>query len=72
MIGRPMKKGALYYESRGEGYYGRWKYFVKYCENCEHKQGLTSEELDEFVESLPGGFSRTIKRLTRMRIVIPK
>ena len=48
------------------------KFTVGYCRKCGDKIGLTSDELREFAENMPGYFPDLLERMFKIRILLPK
>lgn len=69
--GRPAKLGSMYFERNEEFGISIRKFTIGYCE-CKKKIGLTSGELREFAQNMPGFMPDLVERLFRLRIMLPK
>jgi len=69
--GRPMQRGAMYFEQTPGGGTLR-KYCVSYCPDCKKKIGLTHQELEELDDLLPRKAKSILIRLLHARLVIPR
>ena len=69
--GRPQKLGGMYFIKHENGTSTR-KFCIGYCEKCGAKFGLTSWDLKEFAENMPGFIPDFVQRLFRLRIIVPK
>jgi len=67
--GRPAKLGGMYFD--GEGEITKRRYCVGYCPKCKTKIGLTTNELREFTDNLPGFFKQLTWKLLKARIIVP-
>lgn len=69
--GRPSKLGSMYFERNEEYSISIRKFCLGYCK-CGKKFGLTSGDLREFAQNMPGFMPDLVERLFRLRIMLPK